>query len=330
MKRKEFLKSIGLASAGMMISTNETIPNNQLAEENGDCAIIPTEVAGPFPLDLSTNNFYLRQNIIEDREGKQLNLKMKIIGSENCYPMRNVRVNIWHCDKDGNYSGYGNQTGQTYLRGYQMTDANGEVEFITIFPGWYPGRVCHIHFQVYVSASYAAISQFTFDHDAVNNVYKFNSSIYTRGEDPQMPETDGAFSDGYNLQLASLEPNSGTGGYDALLSVTVQGEGTVGVSHIERQTSRHLIMEQNFPNPFLNETRIPFKLKFASKVKFELWGIEGKRILEIDKGRLSAGDHEIVINLKSLELLPANYLYQIEIENNSGQFKTCKLMTHYK
>ena len=75
--------------------------------------------------------------------------------------MPNVRVNIWHCDKDGNYSGYQSQQGLTYLRGYQMADANGEVEFITVFPGWYNGRTCHIHFQVYVSETYAAI--FTID-----------------------------------------------------------------------------------------------------------------------------------------------------------------------
>ena len=60
--------------------------------------------------------------------------------------MQNVRVNIWHCDKDGLYSGYNTETSLTYLRGYQFTDANGEVEFITIFPGLYTGRTCHIHF----------------------------------------------------------------------------------------------------------------------------------------------------------------------------------------
>lgn len=75
-------------------------------------------------------------------------------------------MNIWHCDKDGLYSGYSQnnnqgQAGLTYLRGYQMTDASGNVEFVTIFPGcrW---RICHIHFQVYVSSVYAAISQSAF------------------------------------------------------------------------------------------------------------------------------------------------------------------------
>ena len=110
---------------------------------------------------------FFRQDVREDEEGVQLNLRMKILGTDNCGPLPNVRVNIWHCSKDGWYSGYdGNnnpgQDGLTYLRGYQITDANGEVEFITILPGWYTGRICHIHFQVYVNSAYAAISQLTF------------------------------------------------------------------------------------------------------------------------------------------------------------------------
>jgi protocatechuate 3,4-dioxygenase beta subunit len=36
----------------------------------------------------------------------------------------------------------------TFLRGIQMTDANGSVEFRTIFPGFYQGRVNHIHMKV--------------------------------------------------------------------------------------------------------------------------------------------------------------------------------------
>ena len=37
-----------------------------------------------------------------------------------------------------------------FLRGVQVTDAQGIVEFKTIFPGHYPGRVNHIHMKVHV------------------------------------------------------------------------------------------------------------------------------------------------------------------------------------
>jgi protocatechuate 3,4-dioxygenase beta subunit len=36
----------------------------------------------------------------------------------------------------------------TFLRGVQMTDKDGAVEFRTVFPGFYPGRTNHIHMKV--------------------------------------------------------------------------------------------------------------------------------------------------------------------------------------
>ena len=51
------------------------------------------------------------------------------------------------------------------MRGYQITDENGEVEFRTIFPGWYNGRVVHMHL-AHVNSNYAAVSQFTWPHES--------------------------------------------------------------------------------------------------------------------------------------------------------------------
>src|SRR5262249_37807847 len=152
------LKTTGLLGAASLLPFQKT-----LLKAADICTLIPTETAGPFPLDLTANTFYFPQDIPETQQAVQFNLKLKIFGIGTCLPMPNLRVNIWHCSNVGLYSGYeqpGNvgQAGLTYLRGYQFTDANGEVEFITIFPGWYNGRICHIHFQVYVSSSYAAIS----------------------------------------------------------------------------------------------------------------------------------------------------------------------------
>jgi len=330
MNRKDFLKSVGLAGVGLSMPASKILADGAYKMRVNSCTLIPAETAGPFPLDLSANAFYLRQDVRENRTGTQLNLRMKIIGLGNCEPMPNVRVNIWQCDKDGNYSGYGSQSAFTYLRGYQMADANGEVEFITVFPGWYPGRVCHIHFRVYVSASYAAISQLTFDHNTTNAIYAANAALYTKGADPLTPATDNLFSDGYALQLATLTPNAQTGGYDSYLEVTIQGTGVVGVSNIEKETAKQVVLEQNYPNPFSNETTIPFELKNPAEVAFELWDVAGNKVAEIEKGNLPAGLHQTEINLGTLGLAPANYLYQIIVKNRYGVFKSCKMMTNVR
>jgi protocatechuate 3,4-dioxygenase beta subunit len=39
---------------------------------------------------------------------------------------------------------------ERYLRGTQLTDKHGYVEFKTVFPGWYQGRAVHIHTKVHV------------------------------------------------------------------------------------------------------------------------------------------------------------------------------------
>ncbi|WNE97762.1 intradiol ring-cleavage dioxygenase [Streptomyces luomodiensis] len=42
---------------------------------------------------------------------------------------------------------------ERYLRGTQLTDRHGVVEFTTIFPGWYRGRCVHIHTKVHVGGT---------------------------------------------------------------------------------------------------------------------------------------------------------------------------------
>ena len=68
--------------------------------------------------------------------------------NSGCAAVSGANVEIWHVDAAGNYSQYGSQTTQTYLRGIQTTNSNGEVTFTTIYPGWYQGRATHIHLEV--------------------------------------------------------------------------------------------------------------------------------------------------------------------------------------
>ena len=88
-------------------------------------------------------------------------------------------MDIWHCDAMGVYSGVedpGFKTvGQTFLRGYQLTDDAGEARFRTIYPGWYPGRAVHIHFKIRTDPGSARghefISQLYFDEALTGRVY---------------------------------------------------------------------------------------------------------------------------------------------------------------
>ncbi len=336
MNRKDFLKGLGLAGIGTAIAKNDLLANSTKGAEDmpppgGACTLIPSETEGPFPLDLTENTTFFRKAVNETKTGTPLTVKIKIIGADNCLPMKNVRVNIWHCDKDGLYSGYsGNnnpgQAGLTYCRGYQFTDANGMAEFTTIFPGWYNGRICHIHFKVSVSSSYAAVSQLTFPVTEKNALYTAGKALYTKGTDPMALSADNIFSDGYTFQLATLTANA-AGGYDTYLEVTVKGTGTVGVGHLEKENAKQFSMGQNFPNPFVTATTIPFKLINSSRVKINLFDINGKKVATILDSDLEAGEHQATVNFTDLGLPNANYAYELEVKNSDGLFRDVKLMT---
>lgn len=344
MKRHEFLKGLGILGAGAMLpATRAFADGNSSAKATASCTLIPTETEGPFPLDLSTTNSatYFRRDVREDRSGAKLNLTMRIYGVDNCTPMTNVRVNIWHCDKNGLYSGYFNtmNTGSTaatasmtWLRGYQMTDAYGEVQFTTIFPGWYSGRTMHIHFQVYVSSSYKAVSQMTCDATQKNQVYADNASLYTKGADPQAIATDNIFSDGYTYQMFTLTKNS-DGSYNAYMEVSVRGSGTgnngtpTGIAHHEPETGGQFTLGQNFPNPHTGFTTIPFTLINTSNVKVDIYDLQARKVASIPAGTLGAGSHKIDVDFGALGIASGSYLYQLEVSNSKGAFRQVKMMT---
>jgi protocatechuate 3,4-dioxygenase beta subunit len=183
------------ASASTTVSTNEA------------CATTPSETAGPYPSIVSI----VRSDIRENRPGVPLTLALKVVNVNNgCAAVSGANVEIWHCDVSGNYSEYGSQTTQTYLRGIQTTDASGQVSFTTIYPGWYQGRATHIHIEVKVNSRSVKVTQIAFPESINNTVYA--SSVYaSRGANPTSNLSDGIFADSLASELVTPvgDPASG-------------------------------------------------------------------------------------------------------------------------
>ena len=320
MKRKSFLRSLGLASGAIISSplvaaASVSVLSEKPAGGKGGCSLVPSEIAGPFPLDLSENTFYFRQDITEDRPGTRVIQRMRIIGVDNCDPMPNLRVNIWCCDVDGNYSGYSalQSEGETYMRGYQITDDNGEVEFISILPGWYPGRVLHMHFQVYVSTAYAAVSQFTWPHLEAVEIASASPEIYTQGPDPMTPEVDGSFNDGYEHQLATLVWDEDLQSYVSDLEVAIEGEGVNGVGYLEREAAKVFLLGDPTPNPISVDSKISLNLLTSSDVEISIYAISGSKVYEKTLGMMNEGNHQISIQPGSEKLASGASVFQINV-----------------
>jgi protocatechuate 3,4-dioxygenase beta subunit len=233
--RRQAVRAFGLVGSATVIgcghdSTTVTAPTSTTTTTSvgTSCVLIPQETDGPYPLYSALGDASLfRTDVREDRAGVPLTLRLAFVNvSQSCAPLTGAVVYIWHCDKDGVYSGYGSGTGATFLRGFQNTDATGTVTFTTIYPGWYQGRITHIHFEVFLQnqvtqGTAKATSQIAFPPAITQAVYA--STLYAaHGQNTSVASfsQDNVFSDGTEFQLATVSGDV-TSGYVATLTVGV-------------------------------------------------------------------------------------------------------------
>lgn len=150
------------------------------------CFITPETTEGPFYVDPSL----VRMDITDGRPGMPTKLRLQVV-DERCQPVVDARVDVWHCDARGAYSGVAAETANlNFLRGTQVTDAAGRVEFLTIYPGWYPGRTPHIHLKVWIDQTTVLTGQMFFPDIVSDEVYTTLPPYNERG--PQTsPRNDG-------------------------------------------------------------------------------------------------------------------------------------------
>ncbi|MCB0507815.1 MAG: intradiol ring-cleavage dioxygenase [Chitinophagales bacterium] len=218
MERKDFLKK-GIVGLGAIIAL-PTAFNACTKEEktDGSCTLSAPETKGPYPILTPTQ--LVRSSIIGDRTGVALLMTFTVQDKSNgCTPLSGVLVDVWHCDKDGNYSQYGSYTSANFLRGRQTTDSNGNVSFISIFPGWYTGRAPHIHLEVLSSSGTSLLAtQIAFPESVYNAVYA--TTDYNGTPDTTNSE-DNLFADSLSLNMADSVIGNTTDGYTLLKTITV-------------------------------------------------------------------------------------------------------------
>ena len=176
--------------------------------EDSACTLTTEQTEGPYYFDANS----IRTDITEDRDGVPLRLAVRVRESGSCEPLQNAVVDIWHCDSGGVYSGFESESAgaggesedgsERFLRGAQVTDADGIVQFKTIFPGWYQGRTVHIHAKVHVDNSTVLTTQLYFDETISDSVMALEP-YSSRGEQ----ETRNADDFGYDESLTvALDP----------------------------------------------------------------------------------------------------------------------------
>lgn len=173
--------SYALVRGLMSVDSSGSKPVSYSFDETGQCVLSATMTAGPFYIDEAL----VRRDIRDGRPGAAFLLRLKIVDSKTCEAMPGAAVDVWHCDAEGNYSAapaLGRQertpeghlrpiNGDRFLRGRQIANVDGIVEFVTIYPGWYSGRTPHIHFTVQVGEREVATSQLFFANELSAEVF---------------------------------------------------------------------------------------------------------------------------------------------------------------
>jgi protocatechuate 3,4-dioxygenase beta subunit len=199
------------------------------AETASTCVVRPEQTEGPYFVDEMLN----RSDIREDREGVPLDLTFNVsrIDEGNaaaCGALAGAMVDIWQCDAQGQYSdvqdnaeGF-NTKGETFLRGYQVTDENGTARFTTIYPGWYRGRTVHIHFKIRDTPEseqgYEFTSQLFFD-DALTDEVFTQEPYAEKGERDLRNGDDGIYRGGGDQLLVPL--NQSGQGYEGTFDIAL-------------------------------------------------------------------------------------------------------------
>lgn len=197
------------------------------------CVVTPQQTEGPYFVDEKLNRGDVRHDPSDGtvKDGTELKLSFQVsqIQDGSCVALPNALVDIWQCDAAGIYSDvqdrFSDSRGKKFLRGQQLTDANGKVQFTTIFPGWYPGRAVHIHFKIQSrsnrGSNYEFTSQVYFDDVLIDSIHSLEPYA-AKGQRTLRNNRDGIFRNGgQQLLVATTKTKTGyAGSFDIGLQVS--------------------------------------------------------------------------------------------------------------
>jgi len=250
--RRRALQFLGVGAAGGLLAACGVQPSTATSTGSASATAVnttgltevPDETAGPYPGDGSNGADVLEQSgvIRSDirssfgeasgkAEGIPITLTLTVLDiAAGGSPMTGAAVYVWHCNRSGEYSMYSDSIkNENYLRGVQVTDADGKVTFTSIFPACYSGRWPHIHFEVYpdqagiTDATKAiAISQVALPENVCTTAYA------TSGYEKSVSNlssvtlaTDNVFGDDGGAHQLGAVTGSVTAGYAVALTVPV-------------------------------------------------------------------------------------------------------------
>jgi protocatechuate 3,4-dioxygenase beta subunit len=246
---------------GFLIGSALAIAAPMARPSDPSCALTPEAEVGPYYID----DEHLRRDITEGKPGVPLTLRIALVHAKSCSPLGNAALDIWHCDASGLYSGFtanspdgfggpppgpppggpppdgarGFRGGpppsrvtdsQRFLRGVQVTNEQGIVEFTTVYPGWYAGRAIHIHMKVHTGEHVSHTGQLFFPEDVTADIAKLEPYAKRLSVHRTTQQEDHVYQDQHGseclVKLERLKKGSNADGFVAAATLAVDPEAT--------------------------------------------------------------------------------------------------------
>jgi protocatechuate 3,4-dioxygenase beta subunit len=211
-------------------TTNTSGTTSGAQPASATCVLTAALEEGPFFVDEKLNRSDIRTDpvtrVVSAGVPLALTFNVSRVAGKACTPLTGAYLDVWHCDSGGVYSDVEGES-HKFLRGYQVTDANGAAKFTTVYPGWYPGRTVHIHFKLRLFAgstkSYEFTSQMFFDEALTDSVYA-HTPYNTRGSRNTRNANDGIFNSlsATEKPALTLQASKAGSGYEGVINFGVQ------------------------------------------------------------------------------------------------------------
>lgn len=233
-------------------ATTTATPAPTATTATSGCIADPQETAGPFPADGTNTSGGATSNVLTVNGVVRSDIRASFVSSTTvatgvpvkltltlvnvnaaCAPLAGYAVYLWHADRQGHYSLYSGATTESYLRGVQVTDANGQVTFTTIYPACYDGRWPHMHFEIFSSLANALGGRYSILTSQLVMPAAANAAVYADATTyPASAGTyarvslssDGVFGDNSAAQIAAMTPTltgSPSAGYTGTATIGI-------------------------------------------------------------------------------------------------------------
>ena len=232
LSRRELLARAASTAVSVVVSQALLGCTDSAIADPGACVLTAALTEGPYFVDEMLNRSDIRADptsgVVSSGVPLQLTFKVARVVDGACTPLTGAYLDVWHCDSVGTYSDVaGAGSGKRFLRGYQVTDADGMVRFTTIYPGWYQGRAVHVHFKLRIFAgatkTYEFTSQFFFN-DALSDAVYTLSPYSSRGTRSTRNSADGIYDSLSTAAKAALtlQAAGDASGYAGVINLDVR------------------------------------------------------------------------------------------------------------